>query len=151
MIVIERDICLADKGEIIIHQVNCRNKMGSGVAKAIYTKYPEVKEKYHEFCNGIEPDELLGKYQQVNCITDSRVIINMFSQLNYGRDGRRYTSYRAMRKALVGIANLYKGCDVTFAIPYGIGANLGGGDFSEITEIIDSTLKVFMVKYYKKE
>lgn len=151
MIVIEKDICLADKGEVIIQQVNCQNKMGSGVAKAIYTKYPEVKEKYREFCNGVEPDDLLGKFQQVKCLTDSRVVINMFSQLNYGRDGKRYTSYRAMRRALVDIAKMYEGADVTFAIPYGIGANLGGGDFSEITEIINSTLKGFMIKYYKKE
>ena len=29
--------------DIIVQQVNCRSVMGSGVAKAIYTRWPEVK------------------------------------------------------------------------------------------------------------
>lgn len=33
----------------IMHQVNCQNVMGAGVAKALYTKYPIVKLSYHDF------------------------------------------------------------------------------------------------------
>lgn len=42
MQIFKGDILNAD-AEFICHQVNCMNAMGAGVAKAIYTKYPEVK------------------------------------------------------------------------------------------------------------
>lgn len=35
---------------IICHQVNCQNVMGAGIARAIYEKYPKVKELYHKRC-----------------------------------------------------------------------------------------------------
>lgn len=38
----------------IAHQVNCRGKMGSGVALAIKQKYPEVYQKYSEACKFIK-------------------------------------------------------------------------------------------------
>lgn len=49
----------------ICHQVNCQNAMGSGVAKALYQKWPNVKSEYHSFCDSYEPNELLGKMQIV--------------------------------------------------------------------------------------
>ena len=33
----------------IAHGVNCQNKMGSGVAKVLFTEWRKVKEDYHEF------------------------------------------------------------------------------------------------------
>ena len=42
---------LSTSADVICQQVNCRNVMNSGFAKTIYTKYPVVKELYHEFCN----------------------------------------------------------------------------------------------------
>lgn len=33
--------------DIICHQVNCQNVMGAGVAKALYTRFPQVKQSYH--------------------------------------------------------------------------------------------------------
>ena len=41
------DITTITKG-VIMHQVNCQNVMGAGVAKALYTKYPQVKEQFHQ-------------------------------------------------------------------------------------------------------
>ena len=34
----------------ICHQVNCRGRMGSGIAKVIRDKFPEAFEKYKEEC-----------------------------------------------------------------------------------------------------
>ena len=42
-----KDITSITKG-VIMHQVNCQNVMGSGVAKALYTKYPQVKLEFHK-------------------------------------------------------------------------------------------------------
>ena len=49
--------------DIIVQQVNCRSALGSGLAKAIYTRWPEVKTEYHEFCRKSTPFDLLGKVQ----------------------------------------------------------------------------------------
>ena len=35
----------------ICHQVNCQARMGSGVAKQVRAKYPEVYNAYVGFCN----------------------------------------------------------------------------------------------------
>ena len=56
---------LLEAGESIVHQVNCQNVMGSGVAKAIYTKWPEVKIEYHKYCDGINPHDLLGAVYRI--------------------------------------------------------------------------------------
>ena len=48
MKIINKDITTLKKG-ILLQQVNCQNAMGSGVAKAIYTRWPIVKEEYHKF------------------------------------------------------------------------------------------------------
>ena len=37
----------------IMHQVNCQNVMGAGVAKSLATKYPEIKEAFHAFAKPI--------------------------------------------------------------------------------------------------
>lgn len=52
--IVRGDILLANTAEIC-HEVNCQILMGSGVAKAISTKWPEVKLEYHEFCSGKRP------------------------------------------------------------------------------------------------
>ena len=36
--------------DIIVQQVNCQNVMGSGLAKAIYTKWPVEQTGYHKYC-----------------------------------------------------------------------------------------------------
>lgn len=44
---IQKDITTVEKG-VIMHQVNCQNVMGAGVAKAIYLKHPLVKQAFHD-------------------------------------------------------------------------------------------------------
>lgn len=70
---------LDSKEDYICHQVNCKNVMGSGVARAIYTKYPEVKCEYHKFCNLINnPNDLIGKVQYVRLMNEGKYVINIF-------------------------------------------------------------------------
>ena len=86
--------------DIIVQQVNCRSVMGSGVAKAIYTRWPEVKTEYHKFCRrSTSPYDLLGKVQLID-VEPGRAVANVFGQLNYGRTaGKVYTDYVALTKA----------------------------------------------------
>lgn len=78
--------------DIIVQQVNCRSAMGSGLAKAIYTRWPEVKTEYHEFCRKSTPFDLLGKVQFIP-VVPNKIIANVFGQLDYGRTaGKTFTN-----------------------------------------------------------
>lgn len=69
--------------DIIVQQVNCRSVMGSGVAKAIYTRWPDVKTEYHKFCRrSTSPYDLLGKVQLID-VEPGKAVANVFGQLNY--------------------------------------------------------------------
>jgi O-acetyl-ADP-ribose deacetylase (regulator of RNase III) len=133
---------------IIIHQVNCMNKMGSGVAKALYTKYPDVKSRYHKFNERNKDQDLLGSVDVFRAFTknhsDSKIIANCYSQYNYGSDGKLYTDYNAVNKCFEFLATRTKG---DIAIPYGYGCGLGGGEWSIISMFINSILKDRAVVY----
>lgn len=50
----------------ICHQVNCQARMGSGVAKQVRAKYPEVYNAYVGFCN--EERNVFGRTQFAQAI-----------------------------------------------------------------------------------
>jgi len=129
----------------IAHGVNCQNTMGSGVAKALFTKWPEIKSKYHDFCNMNGPSHRLSQVQAVN--TDDKTILNCFTQEWYGYDGRKYVSYDAIYECFNFISQFYD----EVAIPK-IGCGLAGGDWNVVKEIINSATgsdcKVYV--YYLK-
>lgn len=118
----------------IVHQVNCQGVMGSGVAKQIKGKYPkafeEYKKMYKEYKQLDKP--LLGEVQQVK-INESRTVINLFAQENYGV-GVRQTNYIAFMQ---GMLNLIKEVKSDIALPYKIGCYRGGADW----DIIEHFLK----------
>ena len=60
-----KDITTITKG-VIMHQVNCKNVMGSGVAKALYTKHPQVKDEFHKLAQTYDtPQKRYGMLQLV--------------------------------------------------------------------------------------
>ena len=128
--------------EYICHQVNCRGVMGSGVAKQIKEKWPEVYEAYsiwHSYHVNREGEKgLLGEIQIVPI--GENAIINMFSQENFGRDGERYTSYDAFWRCLEKIKySIPKYSSIAF--PYKIGCGLGGANWEIIETMIRLALK----------
>ena len=74
------------KGEIdiLIHSCYCFNTMGSGVAKDIRAKYPQV---YEADCKTKKGDVLkLGNFSrwvEVNSFEEFKVIYNLYGQYNY--------------------------------------------------------------------
>lgn len=159
---VEGNILESPENQIIIQQVNCSNAMGKGVAKAIYEKYPFVKEQYHQYCNGTflsqdggkkRPEELLGDVFMARSEDCKRCVLNIFGQLTflkYREKSRCLTDYDAFQKALNEIAAYFIGCEVTFAVPYGIGCGLAGGDWNIVSKMINDTLgTAFDVVYYK--
>lgn len=139
---------LTAKEDIIVQQVNCQGVMGAGLALAIKKKYPMVYTKYMAVCNNANPNDLLGRVQSVHT-TDHKIIINMFSQLNYGR-GKKQTDYEAMKRCFYKIYLYAKLNNLTVAIPYNIGCGLAGGNWTVVLNIILKTFKdKSIVKLYK--
>jgi O-acetyl-ADP-ribose deacetylase (regulator of RNase III) len=122
----------------IAHGVNCQNVMGSGVAKVIYTEFPEVKEYYHNYSEQFQygnQKQLLGEIQSVK--SKGKVIYNCFTQLNYGYDGERYLSYTALVDCFKQLKESLAG--EIIAIPK-IGCGLAGGNWDFVVELINDTV-----------
>lgn len=122
--------------DIICQQVNCQGAMGSGVAKAIYLRWPIVKKSYQRFCRRFSsPRDLLGQCQLVE-IESNRYVANIFGQLEYGRDTyKKYTDYVALTNAFNEIRNTYS--DKSLAFPYGFGCGLANGDWNVVSHMIN--------------
>jgi O-acetyl-ADP-ribose deacetylase (regulator of RNase III) len=120
----------------IAQGVNCQNTMGSGVAKALYTKWPEVKVEYHGFCGTTPPQMLLGQTHRVVTV-DWKVIWNCFTQLEYGYDGKKYVNYAAVSKVMTHLSNTIIGSQL--AIPK-IGCGLAGGNWTFMEQLINDTV-----------
>lgn len=119
MKIINKDITTLKKG-VLLQQVNCQNVMGSGVAKAIYLKWPIVKEEYHKFSQNKNPNDLLGLIQEIK-INEDLLIRNIKE-----------------------IADKYS--DKTIVIPYLIGCGLGGGNWDYIFKNIKDINNLLICK-----
>lgn len=146
------------KADFICHQVNCQGKMGSGVAKAIREKYPQVYEQYRNMWSAhretkVCKEELLGKAQYVQVYNYNNpkqpyYVINMFAQDNYGYGGKQYTSLEAFKNCLQQINMWAK--DRTVAFPWLIGCVRGGADWNVVLPMILETLTdVKEIQLYK--
>lgn len=139
MRIINEDITNVTTG-IIIHQVNCRNRIGAGVSCPIIKKWPAVETAYHYYCTSHTPADLLGQMQTVvvrepdEFGLNGLTIVNSFTQMNYGnaaKTGKVYTNMRLLVKNILKVC--YQNADMTVYVPYGIGCGLAGGDWDELT------------------
>lgn len=131
--------------KVIVHGVNCYGVMGSGVAKAIRNKWPEVFEDYH-----LHYKQFGLKLGDVLPVTtdDGKIIVNAATQENFGRDGRQYCSYDAIEQCFLQINDLALEWQVNeIALPK-IGAGLGGGSWTIIENIILKTAKNYTPVVY---
>lgn len=145
------------KIDVICHQVNCQGRMGSGIAKGIREKYPAVYDNYMEKCTSIKnPVWNLGTIQYVPIYEEytengfNPQVCNFFSQLNYGYDGARYTSYDAFWDCLNWLKKTTpEGKSIGF--PARIGCGLGGANWDLISQMICVALgndyTVYIVDY----
>lgn len=137
--------------DIIVHQVNCKGVMGSGVAKTVRDLFPKTYSKYRNLCFEKGAINLLGR----NLYTEEQhngrriLVANMFGQNEYGRD-RQYTNYEALlscfEKLAAAAADLRsRNLPCTIAIPYNIGCGRGGGDWNIVSKFIEDSLADFDV------
>ena len=132
----------SDSIVLICHQVNCMGVMGAGLAKQVRTKYPWIYESYRKRCEEASlKSNLLGEVQFCSILPNTGyVIANVFGQETFGRDGKCYTDYDALRKAFAYIAETLLPQDVV-RIPYKMGCGLGGGDWDVVLDIIDEAFR----------
>lgn len=139
--------------DIICHQVNCQGVMGSGVAKEVRERYPEVFIRYKTLCNLQKnyPAGLLGGAQIIPVERNGKTcwIANCFGQEKYGYDGAQYTSIGALMEAFQDVAHFAKESNKTVAMPYKIGCCRGGADWETVKKIIDVTFKDCDVELWK--
>ena len=133
----------------IIHQANCQNTMGSGIAKQIREKYPEA---YEADCKTIAGDyKKLGTFSWVKA-HDGKYIYNCYSQFRYGRE-QRHTNYEAIYTGLTSIKeHASKNELTTLSLPHNMGCMLCGGSWNIVRAIIqdiflDSDINLYICKY----
>lgn len=144
---------------IICHQVNCQKVMGSGIAKQIRDKWPEVFTRYQEYMNyfwnmGIatSSNHYLGQMQIIK-VADHKWVANFFSQDKYLPRGIYHTHYEAFRiccKKLKSHIDDYAVLkDAIIGFPYKIGCGLAGGDWNIVYNIIEEEFVDYNVRIYK--
>ena len=136
---LNKDITSIEKG-IILHQVNCKGKMASGVAKAIRNKWPLV---YYEYLDWVLESEklgipLLGSILPVN-VAEDLYVINLFGQDRYGNDGKQYTSYEALESCMKYLKDYIEEEGLWLLDIYHplIGCALGGGKWDVVGPLIE--------------
>lgn len=129
---------------VIAHGVNCQGVMGSGVAKAIREKYPNVYNSYTKYCKPYTSEDssvLLGNVQFCKVSSDLEVV-NCFTQDFYGTN-KRHVNYEAVAECFASLnkrSKLYGQLNIPK-----IGAGLGGGDWNVIESIIKSEYKADVI------
>ena len=132
MVTVVKGNLLNASEKIIAHQVNCQKKMNSGVAKAIREKWSDVFEKYQQ----TEPQ--LGFVDFILVDRNYRYVANMYSQDNYGYDGKQYTNYDAFRQCCKTIVETCRNMPkkYTVAMPYKIASDRGCAVWYKIIDIL---------------
>lgn len=153
-VVIKEGNVFDSDAKIICHQVNCQGVMGSGVAKEVRERYPNVYAEYRNKCeqNKNYPARMLGTAQMIPIdAKGSRWIANCFGQDRFGYDGKQYTSVGALMEAFQEVAKLAKMTGAKVAMPYGIGCVRGGANWIVVKKIIDVTFQGVDVELWRLE
>lgn len=147
-----------DKTSIFIpHVVNAGNLIGSGVAKVLFTKWPQVKSKYHEWFDGnnlhCSGKAILGNIQFVRVDDNfkNQFVVNMIGQdypggHTFNINGKEIylppVRYKSLEKCMLHVAeSIYKAKEKTGAkyriIAPWFSCGLAGGDRKTTLELIN--------------
>jgi len=130
---------------IILHGCNAQGVMRSGVAKVVREKWPEA---YNEYRAAFE-NYGLSMGDTVIAFSRGKKIINAITQEYFGRDGKQYVDYEAIRTAIRSVNKLADVVAVAVVAMPKIGAGLGGGDWNIISKIIEEESTNFQPVVYE--
>jgi O-acetyl-ADP-ribose deacetylase (regulator of RNase III) len=134
-----KNICIA-------HCVNDIRVMGAGVAKALYTKWPNVRSEYLKLT---ETQLALGNIQVVN-VEDNIVVVNLFGQHGVGPDihDNPPIRYTALAGGFMKIRHYCQSHNADLHIPYKLGCDLAGGDWNIVEDIIHDDVLNFDINVF---
>lgn len=137
---LHKDITTVDYG-IVAHGVNCQGVMGSGVAKAIKNKWPEI---YESFLDTPKEKRQLGYINFVH-ISYYLWVLNLYTQEKYGNDGKIYASSEGISEALTSTFKFANKLNLPINMPK-IGCGLGGLDWeTDVKPIVESLSDEYVV------
>lgn len=120
---------------LIIHCCNDLGAMGSGVAKALLDKWATVKSEYVKWHKSGRNFEL-GNIQAVK-VGEGLAVINMIGQRDIKPiNGIPPVRYGALRRCCKKVADIALKYNATVNVPYKMGSDLAGGEWSEIEKIL---------------
>lgn len=130
----------------IIHQANCFNTMGSGIARQIRERYPEA---YNADCKTISGDyKKMGTFSWTKTNDQKFYIYNCYSQYKYGRD-TRHTNYEAIYNGLSAIEQHASRNNLkSLSLPHNMGCVLGGGSWHVVNAIIEDIFENKSINLY---
>lgn len=160
MIKIVEGNILDSKTDFIIHQVNCKGEMNTGVAKALRDYDEGIYTHYRHMCEIGEFDSkiLLGACDRYTIKNGTQIVLSLFAQNNYGYDGKQYTNLKAFRGGLWFISQhipkWHEECGIcvrrtSIALPYKIGCGRGGADWDIVYKIIEQELADYDVELWR--
>jgi len=125
--------------DAIVHQCNCQQTWGGGLALTLRQKFPEA---YQADLKTRGAEAKLGQmfYVPVKDTDNPKLkyVFSYFGQIYYGT-AERHTNYEAVYRGLEKVAMQCVNLGVKkLGIPYGLGSGLGGGDWVVIEAIIKS-------------
>lgn len=129
---------MAEHMHIIVHGCNAQGRMGSGFAKELRERYPFAYQEYktvHE-SEGLKLGSTVYYMANYNL-----VIANAITQEFYGYDGEKYISYDAIDTVFKDMNEFIAQTGrVTHLHFPKLGADLGGGNWDVISQIIDTRI-----------
>lgn len=132
--------CQPDALHIIVHGCNAQGKMGSGFAKELRERYPVAFLEYRKHCESYSNSIANVGSIAYAVINDNLIIANAITQKFYGYDGKKYVSYDGVDAAFKDLNKLCDNGRIVHVHFPKIGADLGGGNWNVIKEIIDHRL-----------
>lgn len=121
---ITKDITTVDFG-VVGHGVNCRHKFRSGVAGAIRDKFPMVYDRYMDMPSG---PEMLGSAHVIR-ITPMLHIANLYTQVDYGYDGKQYADLPSIQRCVETLCEWATQMEIEDVYLPQIGCKRGGLDW----------------------
>lgn len=139
------DAFLKDEIDILAHGTNCSDGFGSGIAKEIAEKLPEVKVQFHKNYKLYKnPILQLGTVDAIP-INNHGWVFNCYTQEKYGNKATKgyvYLKYEALHSCMKHLCNFASNNNLTIGIPK-IGCGLAGGDWKEVKKIIEIYEKLY--------
>jgi O-acetyl-ADP-ribose deacetylase (regulator of RNase III) len=129
-------LALAGKFDSIVHGCNCFCTMGGGIAKTIKNEFPEAYEADCKTEKGSK--DKLGTYSHATIARGGNeiTVINAYTQHDFKGPGMK-ADYDAIRAVFRKIKSDFSGKRIGYPK---IGAGLAGGDWDQISKIIDEEL-----------